>query len=45
MQLKLLKKEKNSKRNCDLIANKIVDKIIKALKSLPHNNSETVTNE
>ena len=31
--------------NCDLIKNKIADKIIKVSKTLPHNNSGTVINE
>ena len=35
---------KNSRSNCDLIGNKIADRITKVSKNLQQNNSETVTN-
>ena len=48
MYLKLLQNEqfkKKTEETCDLICNTIADKITKISKILPHNNSETGTNE
>ena len=48
MQLKILQKEqfkKTAEGSGDLIGNKITDKVTKASKKLPQNNSEAITND
>ena len=37
--------QKTAEATCDLISNKIADKIIKVSRTSPQNNSKTVTNE